>query len=342
MINVLVVDDEESIRDVLSQLIELSGHRCTQAVDGKDARAKIREKPFELVLCDVNMPGESGIDLVRDILRQYPETAVVMVTGMDDPEFAATALDVGAYGYIIKPFKANELMISVANALRRRKLEIEYRDHQRNLEQTVASRTSDLQETLEKLNKTLSGIIQAMTAVVEFRDPYTAGHQRRVAELARAIAVVMNLPGDRVDGIRMAGVVHDLGKISTPAEILSKPGKLNDVEFSLIKFHPQIGFNILKEIDFPWPVAQMVLQHHEKLDGSGYPNGISGDGILLDSRILTVADVVEAMASHRPYRPGLGIEAALAEISEYSGTLYDPEAVKACTRLFRENRFRFD
>ena len=199
----------------------------------------------------------------------------------------------------------------------------------------------ELRNSLEKLRKITGATIQAMAQTVEVRDPYTAGHQKRVADLARAIATRMGLDADRVNGIRTAGAIHDIGKISVPAEILSKPGLLTPLEFSLIKTHSQIGYNLLKDIEFPWDIATMVLQHHERLDGSGYPQGVAGDHILLEARILTVADVVEAMASHRPYRPSLGLEKALDEIKDKRGRFYDPDVVDACVQLFTENQFTF-
>lgn len=199
----------------------------------------------------------------------------------------------------------------------------------------------ELRNSLDKLRKITGATIQAMAQTVEVRDPYTAGHQKRVADLARAIATRMGLSSDRVDGIRMAGVIHDIGKISVPAEILSKPGLLTPLEFSLIKTHSQIGYDILKDIEFPWDIATMVLQHHERLDGSGYPQGVTGERIVLEARILTVADVVEAMASHRPYRPSLGLDKALEEIADKRGRFYDPDVVDACVKLFTENSFTF-
>jgi len=200
----------------------------------------------------------------------------------------------------------------------------------------------ELKDTLQKLRATLGATVQAMAIIVETRDPYTAGHQRRVANLARAIAQEVGLPGNIVDGIRVASLIHDIGKVSVPAEILSKPTKLTDIEFNIIKVHSEAGYNILKDIDFPWPVANIVFQHHEKIDGSGYPQGLKDGQILLEAKILTVADVVEAMASHRPYRPSLGIDVALEEIEKNQGILYDPGAVDACVRLFRKRGFRFE
>jgi len=189
---------------------------------------------------------------------------------------------------------------------------------------------------VQNLRKTVDGTIRIVAATVEARDPYTAGHQTRVADLAAAIGKEMHLPKKQVEGIKMAGIVHDLGKIQIPAEILSKPGKLSDLEFNLIKTHPQVGFDLLNDIEFPWPIAQMIHQHHEKIDGCGYPQGLKGDEIMLEARILTVADIVEAMSSHRPYRPALGIEQALAQIKQDKGTLLDPGVVDACLKIFKE------
>jgi PAS domain S-box-containing protein len=195
-------------------------------------------------------------------------------------------------------------------------------------------------ESIERMRKALGATVQAIAVTVETRDPYTAGHQRRVADLSRAIATELNLPADQIDGIRMAATIHDLGKLSVPAEILSKPTKLTAIEFSLIKTHSQSGYDILKDIDFPWPIARTVLEHHERMNGSGYPNGLTGDNLLMESQILAVADVVESMASHRPYRPALGIDAALNEIEKNRGTLYDNAVADACLRLFREKDYQ--
>jgi len=200
----------------------------------------------------------------------------------------------------------------------------------------------DRQQSFEKLRKTLGGTVHAIVLLVETRDPYTAGHQSRVADLAHAIAGEMGLSKEQSEGLHIAGKIHDIGKVSVPAEILSMPRKLTDVEFSLIKNHAQSGYDIMKDIEFPWPIARMILEHHERMDGSGYPNGLTGGNILLESRILSVADVVEAMASHRPYRPAIGIVAALEEIDKNKGTLYDNAVSNACLRLFREKGYKIE
>ena len=195
---------------------------------------------------------------------------------------------------------------------------------------------------VEKLQNALADTIKVLASTVEVRDPYTAGHQRRVATLARAIASEMGLSDHQAEGVFMAGIVHDLGKIYVPAEILAKPSRLNDIEFNLIRTHSQVGYELLKTIDFPWPIAQIVYQHHERLNGSGYPQGLLSDQILIEAKIICVADVVEAMASHRPYRPARGVDAALEHIQEEGGTLYDSSAVNTCLKLFTEKGFQFD
>jgi PAS domain S-box-containing protein len=199
----------------------------------------------------------------------------------------------------------------------------------------------ELQRSYELLRETLISSVNALASTIEKRDPYTAGHQKQATILACAIATEMELPEEQIEGIRMAGLIHDIGKIMVPAEILSKPGPLSEIQFDMVKMHPQAGYDILTGVTFPWPVAEIVLQHHERLDGSGYPRGLSGEKIMLEARILAAADVVEAMSSYRPYRPSLGIDKALEEISQNRGILYDPEVVDACIRLFTEKGFTF-
>jgi putative nucleotidyltransferase with HDIG domain len=198
----------------------------------------------------------------------------------------------------------------------------------------------ELIESLIKLQVTMLQTIEAISSMAELRDPYTAGHQKRVTQLALALAQEMGLAPDRIEGLRVASLIHDIGKIVVPAEILNRPGKLSEYEMNIVRIHSEAGFDIIKKIDFPWPVAQVVLQHHERLNGSGYPQGLQGVDILPETKILAVADVVEAMASHRPYRPSLGIDAALEEIEKNRGTLYDKTVADTCLRLFREKGFQ--
>ena len=299
--------DDELILELLSTMLNNEGHTCVLAGDCKEARKSINGANFDLMLLDVNLPGESGMEFIKNASHELRDTATIMVTGVDDPQTAKSAIRRGAYDYITKPITLNRLLISVENALRRRQLEIANRNYRQDLERLIVERSN-------KIVKAFDGIVRATARTVEWRDPYTAGHQKRVADLACAVAEEYGLTKDQIDGVRIASLIHDLGKISVPAEILSKPTQLTPNEFNLIKEHPQVGYDILKEIEFPWPISEIVLQHHERLNGTGYPQGLSGKSIRLEARILTVADVVEAMATHRPYRPAIGLEMALQEI----------------------------
>lgn len=197
-------------------------------------------------------------------------------------------------------------------------------------------------ESIQKINRLLNQVVETLAEIVEKRDPYTAGHQKRVAKLAFFIGKEMGLSEEKLKGLYMAGLLHDIGKIAVPTDILNKPGKLDPIEFELIKKHPEVGYEILKNIEFPYPVAEIVLEHHERINGSGYPKGLKDGDILIEARILAVSDVVEAMSSHRPYRPAFPLETALREISEKKGILYDEEVVDACIKLFKEKNFRFE
>jgi putative two-component system response regulator len=243
--------------------------------------------------------------------------------------------ELGAVDYITKPFQAAEVKARVRTHLILEEMRLQLQSQNLVLEQKVADKTAEIRDML-------NASIHSMARMVEIRDPYTAGHQQRVAQLACAIAEEMGLSPETIDGIRTAGILHDLGKIRIPVSILSRAGRLMKEELEMIKIHPQVSFEILKHIPFPQPVAQIVLQHHERLDGSGYPQGLSGDEILLEARILAVADVTEATSSFRPYRPAQGIDAALARIAQKKGKQYDADAVSACLDLFASKRFAFD
>lgn len=234
-----------------------------------------------------------------------------------------------------------ETVLSMYENLTSRSLEL-IREKNERLKTERALVVSQMQkQSMDKLLQSMKKTIEAMASTVEIRAPYTAGHQRRVAQLAEAIAQELGLPEDEAQGIYLAASVHDIGDIQIPAEILTRPGSLNSIEREIVQNHPQAGYDILKGIDFPWPIAEMIYQHHERLDGSGYPKGLLGDQILLGAKVIAVSDVVEAMSSHRPYRASLGVEAALAELEAHKGRLYEPAVVDACISLIREKKFAF-
>ena len=376
-IRILVVDDEPAILSLYQETLQPESNPnhfdltlCSQAEEALDAfRTAVEEgKPFAVTFLDLRMPpGPDGIWLAERIRALDPYTEIVMVTGYSDTsttpdKIASRVPPTDKLLYLQKPFHNLEIQHFAASLSTKWLGEIELRKIRNDLEGRIEQRTIELiklndqlkkdivrresaeaevQSTLDKLRSAMGGIVQAMALTVERRDPYTAGHQRRVSDLARGVAAEMALSAHQIDGIRMAGLIHDLGKICVPVEILSKPGQLSEIEHTLIKDHPQVGYEILKEIEFPWPVAQIVLQHHERIDGSGYPAGLCGEDILVEARTLAVADVVEAMASHRPYRPTLGRDMALEEISQNRGVLYDPDVVDACMKLLQEKDFQF-
>jgi len=328
-VHILIVDDEKSIRDTLYEIIQYEGYQCSAAGNGKEALTVMEQEPVDVVITDIMMPHMDGIALTK-IIREKYDTNVIMMTGFVKNFTYESIIDLGVSDFMQKPVGIKELIIRIKRVLRERTILREQKIFEEKLK-----------VSMETLRKAIGGTIQTLALTVETRDPYTAGHQKRVADLAWAIACEIDLPEEQVDGIRMAGAIHDIGKISVPAEILSKPTKLTEIEFSLIKTHPQAGYDILKDIEFPWPIARIILEHHERMDGSGYPHGRKGDDILIDSRIVAVADVVEAIASHRPYRPALGLYQALEAISIDSGVLYDANVVETCLKLFREKNFNF-
>jgi len=331
---ILAVDDTPASLRLLTDILKEEGYEVRSAISGELALHAATSNPPDLVLLDIRMPEMDGYEVCRR-LKAQPETRsvpVIFVSAVSETDVKVQGFEIGAVDFVTKPYQRDELLARVRTHLELNSL----RNH---LEDLVAERTVELRESEKKLRTSLLDSITALAAMVEMRDPYTAGHQRRVAQLAVAIAKELQLPEEQVEGIHLAGVVHDVGKIQVPAEILSKPGKLSELEFTLIKEHSQNGYEILKTIDFPWPIAQIVAQHHERLDGSGYPQALRGDQILLDAKILAVADVVESMVSHRPYRPGLGLDAALTEIEHNKGKLFDPLVVEACIKLFREQGF---
>ncbi|HPQ68143.1 MAG TPA: response regulator [bacterium] len=369
--NILIVDDRVENRYLLETLLKGNGYEVTSAVNGAEAFEQIQKERFDLIISDILMPVMDGFQLCRKIRAEETLNHIPFIfytatyTGPQDEELARK---IGANRFVIKPCEPDLLLRIVKEVTEAAKNDKDHTPPQppkeeeilklyserlvRKLEQKMLEAEKELmarqaaeealRERTVELKEALIGSISAMSGIVEKRDPYTAGHQIRVAKLTKAIAVELGFPPEKIEGIYLAGIIHDIGKISVPAEILSKPGKLSEQEYALIRLHPQAGYEILQPIRFPWPIAEIALQHHERLDGSGYPNNLEGDAILIEARILAVADVVEAMSSHRPYRPALGIDQALAEIRAEKGRLYDPMIVETCLRLFEAKQFNLD
>jgi putative two-component system response regulator len=326
---IMVVDDEDLIRDMILQGVKQAGYRCITARDGDEALSLMEKNPVDIVITDINMPGMNGIELTGKIKENFDSDIIIMTGFVKDFSYE-NVIAYGAGDFIQKPVTLDELVLRLQRVLKERI--------------TLAERNKAEEENrqaLQKLRKTITGTIYAMAMTIEIRDPYTAGHQRRVASLSRAIGKELCLSPLQIEGLGMAGVIHDIGKISIPSEILSKPGNLNKLEYEIMKTHPQMGFDILKAIEFPWPLAEITAQHHERLDGSGYPLGLKENEIIFEAKILSVADVVEAMASHRPYRASKGIGFALNEISKQRGITYDPQVVDVCLHLFNNKDYKF-
>jgi putative two-component system response regulator len=332
--NILVVDDEEPIRRLLGYLLQTHGYPIALAADAREARRQLEERTFALILCDVNMPGESGMDLLQHVLTEYPHTAAIMVTGLDSPLLANAALDMGAFGYIIKPFEANEVLINVANAFRRRRLEIENRAHCQNLEDIVRTRTMALQQALEWLERSEKELrlsreetIQRLAIAAEFRDNSTAKHIQRMSHYCELLARKIGLPAERCDLIRTASPMHDIGKIGTPDHVLLKPGKFTPEEFNVIAQHAEIGYRILagSDAELLKVAAIIAWTHHERWDGSGYPRGLKGEGIPIEGRIAAIADAFDALTTERVYKPAFELDHAVDLMLKHRGEHYDPD-----------------
>ena len=333
---ILCVDDESQVRRVMTRFLDTWGYESAAAGSVAEARDCLRDDDFALVLCDVNMPYESGLDLLRTLSAERSDIATVMVTGHDDPGLAETALDLGAYGYVIKPFAPNELRISVVNALRRRNLELESLAYRDLLEMTVRQRTaalkqavSSLEEAQVQLRLTSDEMIQRLSLALESRDVNTGDHTERVSRYALLIARELGLDDDRCEMIRAASPLHDVGKIAVPDAILLKRGKLTPRERNAMEGHTEAGYRILAGsgsalLDL---AATVALTHHERYDANGYPRRLGGAAIPLEGRIVAVADVFDALTSDRPYRRRLSLEDAIAMIRAGRGTQFDPEIV---------------
>jgi putative two-component system response regulator len=356
-IKILVIDDDENLRNTIEAFFEDLEYDVYTADNGKRGIEVFRRENPDIVLSDLRMPGVDGFEVIDVVRNESEKTPIIVISGIGIMEDALDAIKRGAWEYIMKPiYDMGALDHAVKKSLERAELIKENVKYQLFLEEMVEERTVDLRKeintrkkaeadlvlSMNRLRKTIDGVVEAIVMAVEIRDRYTAGHQKRVAGLAEAIAREMGMDSDVVDGISVAGKIHDLGKLAVPAEILAKPTILSDTEFDIIKTHAQYGYDILKNVEFLWPVAEIVYQHHERIDGSGYPRGLGGDEILLEAKIISVSDVVEAMASHRPYRPSLGLDFALEEIEKNNGKLYDKEVADVCVSLLRSGKYELE
>jgi putative two-component system response regulator len=312
---ILVVDDEEPVRRLIGYLLKTHGYPISLAADAREARELLKGQPIALMLCDVNLPGESGMDLVRSTLAEHPNIAAIMVTGLDSSVLANAAIEVGAFGYIIKPFESNEVLINVANALRRRKLELENRFHREHLEDVVRARLSR-EETIQRL-----------AIAAEFRDSSTAQHIQRMSHYCEVLARKYGLPSERCDLIRTASPMHDIGKIGTPDQVLLKPGKFTQEEFDVIARHAEIGYHILSGSDAELlkVAAVIAYTHHERFDGTGYPRGLKGEAIPVEGRIASIADAFDALTTQRVYKPAFEIGHAIDLMLKHRGEHFDPQ-----------------
>lgn len=342
MAKILVVDDERSIRITLTVFLEKENHEVLAVSNVEEALAEIEKSTFDLIVSDVIMSGKSGLDLLKDVRDRGLDMPVVIMTGEPTVETAVLGIQHQASDYLSKPVERKEFLRVIQRVLDvkqlmddKKQLEIENAQYQKNLEGLVENRTAALLEAN-------AGVISLLAKVIEYRDPYTAGHQRRVGNLAAEIAQIMGCCTKQIEDVRIIGYVHDVGKIVVPSEILSKPGKISPVEMQLIREHAQAGYDLLMEAGLSKDFALAVGQHHERYDGSGYPNGLKSQDTLMEAQILVVADVVEAMISHRPYRPAKKIEEAMQEIRQNKGTLYHPDVVDACLLLLNQNGYAVD
>lgn len=326
---ILVCDDEEAIREVVSTLLEAQGYSCTVVPDGSQALQKIKSNSHDLVLSDIVMPEMDGMRLLRHLREQDKDIPVIMVTAMHDISIALEAIRAGAYDYILKPFEKDQLYHSVRRALEHRHLVLENRSYQRNLEHLVAERTQQLSITLQNLEQSYDYTLEALGGALDAKDAETEGHCQRVTAITILIAKVMKVGKEPLRHIARGAFLHDIGKMGIPDQVLRKPGPLTEDERELMKRHCDIGYTVLKRIPFLKEAAEIVLSHQEFYNGTGYPRGLKGQEIPIGARIFAVADTFDAMTSDRPYRKALPVSAARAEIQKFSGVQFDPQVVKA-------------
>ncbi|MGA7908538.1 MAG: HD domain-containing phosphohydrolase [Candidatus Sulfotelmatobacter sp.] len=331
---ILVVDDEEAIREIVSSMLTTAGYTCQQAGSGMQALALLDSgEEFELMLSDLMMADLDGIGLLERTKEKFPDMPVVMVTAVHDISVALAAIRNGAYDYLLKPFEREQLMNTVGRALENRRLKLENRTYQTNLESLVEARTDQLQEAMAELERSYDITLQALGDALDLKDAETEGHSKRVTAFTIAIAREMGVPREQIPVIARGAFLHDIGKMAIPDAILRKPGKLDSDETTIMREHCYRGYQMLKKISFLAEACDIVYSHQEKFDGTGYPRGLKGHEIPLGARIFSVADTLDAIISDRPYRPARSLTAARKEIQDWSGRQFDPEVVEVFQKM---------
>jgi len=325
----LITDDEKDIRELLKDFLENEGYECQLAANAFEALEKFRnDGNFDIIMSDIRMPGKSGLELLEEVKKINPDVMVIMISAVKDIESAITAMEKGAYDYVSKPFKLNEVAFAASKALEKRRLVLENKEYQKHLEKMVEERTSDLQKALLELDKTYNFTLRAMATVLDTRDTETQGHSLRVVSFTLKLAELMRITDKTtLKTYEYGALLHDIGKIGIPDAILRKPEELSAAEWLIMKKHPAIGYNLLRRIKFLETSAQIVLHHHEAFDGNGYPDGLSGENIPLGARIFNVADAIDAITSDRPYQKALPFKTAAVELIKNSGRQFDPQIV---------------
>lgn len=322
--HILIVDDEEMIRDLLSSALAQEGYRCYQASNVDEAFVLLGEQPVDLVISDIMMPGRSGVELLRDLKNVNPDIAVLMITGLSDMNTAMECVHLGADDYITKPFGINRVVLTVKNLIERRCLAIEKKNYQVSLEFKVMEQTAQIRKTMDDLSTAYDNTLTALVKALDAREKEVGSHSERVMNFAAFLGGKLGMDGRELQELSKGALLHDIGKIGISDNILLKPGKLDDGEWIEMRKHPQVGNAILSEIDFLKTPAEIILTHHERFDGSGYPKQLKGEQIPIGSRIFAVVDTLDAMTSDRPYRRALPFSVAEAEIIKYRGTQFDP------------------
>ncbi len=331
---ILVVDDEEPIREIVASMLTAAGYSCKHAASGMEALAVLTSgEDFELMLSDLMMADLDGIGLLERTKEKYPDMPVVMVTAVHDISVALAAIRNGAYDYLLKPFEREQLLNTVSRALENRRLKVENRTYQLNLESLVKARTEQLQATVRELQRSYDITLEVLGEALDYKDRETEGHSKRVTAYTIAIAKNMGIPKEQIEIIARGAFLHDIGKMAIPDSILNKPGKLTPEEVIIMREHCYLGYKLVQRIPVLKEAAEIVYSHQERFDGTGYPNGLRGDAIPLGSRIFSVADTLDAITSDRPYRPKQSMSAARAEIQRCTGTQFDPEVVSVFQQM---------